>query len=283
MPTPPKELANWIARIPEHVGEMPAESASPIEHYTRGANDAWNLLKYFDRTAKRTTVYRAPYERHLVRLRSLVLLALVETFERFLKELAAACVDHLASIVLDDRLSILSVRPSAVAAHFDEETIGKALCEGSTWLDSSEINTRFGRLLADHFGDPKFKFFPGGRADPDAWRRGAMDVLWQLRHSIAHNVGVITKSDAAKLRLLRRGPVAAPKMLQLTHSDVFCAKGFLDDLAQWSNGRVAARLAEVLTARHADDASLFAPQDRADGVAKVFQIDVIVAGAPGTP
>lgn len=279
MPKPTRDLAYWIGRIPEHVGEMPAESASPIEHYTRGANDALNLLGYFGRTAKRAKVYKAPYERHMVRLRSLVLLALVESFERFLKELAAACVDELAPIVLDDRLSTLSVHPAAVAAHFDEETIGKALCEGGVWLDSSTINSRFGKLLADHFGESKFRFFPEGKKDPDSWRRATMDVLWQLRHSIAHNVGVITKSDAAKLRLLRRGPVEGPKVLELTNGDVWYAKLFLDDLAQWSNGRVATRLAEVLTARHADDPSLFVPQERADDVARVFRVKVTVAGA----
>lgn len=283
MAKPNIDLAYWIARIPEHVGPMPTESASPIEHYTRGANDAWNLLGYFERTAKRTNVYKASYDRHLLRLRSLVLLALVETFERFLKEIAAACVDQLAPIVLDDRLSVLSIHAQAVASHFAEETIGKALCEGGTWLDSTAINTRFGRLLADHFGNPTFKFFPEGKNDPDAWRRGTMDVLWQLRHSIAHNVGVITKSDAAKLRLLRRGSVEAPKVLQLTNGDVWYAKLFLDDLANWSNGRVAARLADVLTARHTDDNSLFVPQERADAVAKVFRLSVTIAAALGTP
>jgi hypothetical protein len=110
-----------------------------------------------------------------------------------------------------------------------------------------------------------------------------MDVLWQLRHSIAHNVGVITKSDAAKLRLLRRGPVEAPKVLSLTNGDVWYAKLFLDDLTRWENGRVASRLAEVLTARHADDASLFMPQTRADAVAKTFRVSVTIAEAVGTP
>lgn len=283
MVKPKIDLAYWIARIPEHVGDLPPESASPIEHHRRGANDAWNLLGYFERTAKRAKVYEAPYERHVVRLRSLVLLALVEAFERFLKEVAAACIDELGAIVLDDRLSTLALHPQAIAAHFDEDTVGKALCEGSTWLDSTAINTRFTRLLADHFGDAKFKFFPDGKKDPDSWRRGTMDVLWQLRHSIAHNVGVVTKSDAAKLRLLRRGPVDAPKVLQLTNGDVWYAKLFLDDLARWGNERVATRLAEVLTARHADDPSLFVPQERADAVARVFRVPVLVAGASGKP
>lgn len=283
MASPKINFAERIARIPEHVGDMPAEAASPIDHYERGANDSWNLLRYFARTAERAQVQKQAFEGHLLRLRSMVLLALIETFERFLKELAAACVDQLAGIVLDDRLSVLSVHPRAVAAHFDEATIGKALCEAETWLDSTSINTRFGRLLADPFKDPTFKFFPTDRKDADFWRRGTMDILWQLRHSIAHNAGVITRSDAAKLRLLRRGPVTAPKVLQPTNGDIWYVKLFLDDLARWSNARVAERLVEVLTLLYTDDPSLFSPQERAEAVAKIFRVPVTIAGAVGAP
>lgn len=278
-----KDIHLRIAKFPDHVDLLPPESASPLEHYRRGANDAWNLLGYFERLAERARVYTSRYEAHAARLRSMVLLAQVEAFERYLKEIAAACVDELAPIVLDDRLTTLTIQASALPAHFHEETIGKALCEGLTWLDSSAINTRFGRLLADHFAGPTFKFFPDGKKDPDAWRRGTMDILWQLRHSIAHNVGVITMSDAAKLRLLRRGAVAAPRVLRLTSPDVWYAKNFLDDLAEWSNRRVAERLAEVLTGRYAEDSTLFAPQERADHLSKLFQVAVSVGGAQGVP
>jgi hypothetical protein len=284
MARPKINLQHWISRIPEHVEELPPESASPIEHYSRGANDTWNLLGYFERTAKRANVYKGPYERHLARLRSLVLLALVETLERFVKELAATCVNQVSNLVLDDRLSVLSVHSRAVAAHFEEEDLGKALAEGETWLDCDAITRRFRRLLADPFDESgKFFFFPNLKADPDFWRRGTMDILWQLRHSITHNVGVINRSDAAKLRLLRRGPVGAPKMLSLTNGDVWYAKLFLDELAEWSNGRVAARLAELLTTLHKDDPTLFVPADRAAELAKIMQVTVTVAGATASP
>jgi hypothetical protein len=284
MAKPKIDLADWIARIPEHVAELPPESASPIEHYTRGANDSWNLLRYFERTAERARVYKGPYERHLARLRSMVLLALVETFERFLKELAATCVAQVGTLVLDDRLSMFSVRSRAVAAHFQEGELGKALTESDTWLDSDEINKRFRRLLADPFEEGgKFWFFPNQKNDPDFWRRRPMDILWQLRHSITHNVGVITRSDAAKLRLLRRGIVAAPTVLSLTNVDVRYAKQFLDELAFWSNVRVARRLEELLTLLHQDDPTLFVPAVRAAELAKVMKVAVTVAGATASP
>lgn len=283
MTTPKVDLKYWIARIPEHVEDLPAESASPLEHYRRSANDSWNLLGYFERTSKRTKVRKGPYERHLTRLRSLVLLALVECFERYVKELAAVCVDQVGRLVLDDRLSVLSVHSRAIAAHFDEDGLGKALAEGDTWLDSDAITRRFRRLLSDPFEDGDFYFFPNKKADADFWRRGTMDILWQLRHSIAHNVGVITRSDAAKLRLLRRASVQAPKTLKLTNGDVWYVKLFLDELSEWSNGRVAARLGALLTTLHQDDPSLFAPAERASQLAQLMRVTVTVAGSTASP
>lgn len=253
------------------------------------ANGYWNLLRYFDR--KTMEGVAASRERHVVRLRSMVVLGLVETFERFLKETAAVCVDQLAGRVLDDRFSVLSVNAGAVAAHFEEKTLGKALCEADTWLSSRDINSRFGKLLADPFELPSFKLLPDPvhkwkdsekKKDPDQWRRTSIDILWQLRHSIAHNAGVITRSDAAKLRLLRRGAVDGHKILQLTNGDVWYVKLFLDDLASWANARIAARLAEVLTKIHGDDSTLFVSSDVADALAQLFREKVVVAGAVGT-
>lgn len=285
MTAPKIDLAKFIARIPDHVAELPPESASPIEHYKRGANDSWNLLKYFEAKAEQAGGYKGPYERHVAGLRSLILLALVEAFERFVKELAATCVDQAGRLVPDDRFSVFGhVNARAVAAHFEEATLGKALTEGDTWLDSEAINKRFRRLLADPFEDGgNFYFFPNLKKDPEFWRRGTMDILWQLRHSITHNVGVITRSDAAKLRLLRRGHVDAPRVLSLTNGDVWYAKLFLDELASWSNGRVADRLAELLTLLHHGDSTLFVPADRAVELAKIMQVSVTIAGATASP
>jgi hypothetical protein len=48
-----------------------------------------------------------------------VFISMVEAFERFIKELAAVCVDALASRVVDDRLKTLSIDPRSLAAHFE--------------------------------------------------------------------------------------------------------------------------------------------------------------------
>ena len=47
------------------------------------------------------------------RLLGMILVNLVETFERYLKETAAACVDHLGRYVLDDRFNAFKVQGSA--------------------------------------------------------------------------------------------------------------------------------------------------------------------------
>jgi hypothetical protein len=271
-----------VAAIPQHTEALPPESARPIEHYRRGVNDAWNLWQYFARNVQRANIYQTAYERHATRLRSMVLLSIIESFERYIKEVAAVCVDHIAPIVLDDRerFKEFMLRPSGITGHFADRSIGKALCEGQTWLDCDDIDRRFRRLLADPFDQGTFRFF-GQSTGPDGWRSKTADTLFQLRHVITHNISVITRSDAAKLSLLVKGRVDAPRILSPTEPDVRSAKRFLDDTVSWANRRVAERLAELLTKIHADNPSAFVAQERADLVTNQFTLVVTVAGAVG--
>ena len=73
----------------------------------------------------------------------MALVILVEAFERFLKEVAAECVDCLANFIVDDRFNAFKIQGSGLASHFGSGTLGKSLCESSTWLDCEEINDRF--------------------------------------------------------------------------------------------------------------------------------------------
>ena len=280
-PTLPS-LAQLVAAIPQHTDALPPESARPIEHYRRGANDAWNIWQYFSRNVQRANIYRTAYERHAVRLRSMLLLSVVESFERFIKEVAAVCVDHVAPLVLDDRdrFKEFTLRPSGIAGHFVDRSLGKALCEGQTWLDCDEIDKRFRRLLADPFEQGNFKLFGQPNA-PDGWRSNTADTLFQLRHVITHNISVVTRSDAAKLSLLVKQNVDAPRLLSPTEQDVRSAKRFLDETVVWINGRVGNRLAELLTKIQSDNAVAFVPQERANLVTNQFKIVLTVAGAVG--
>jgi hypothetical protein len=277
-------LEDRIFDIAGHVTPAARESESPIEHYKRASNDAWNLLLYIDRNVRRANVYPTVAEKHLARFRGMVLLSLIEAFERFLKELAGVCVDHVVSYVLDnsDRLSQLHARPADLAAHFASKSLGRGLCEGDTWLDCDEINKRFRRLLAEPFEKGGFEFFPkANKADRDRIR--VIETLWQLRHTLAHNLGMITRSDAAKLRLLVKANIDAPTVLSPKGADLWYVKNYLDGITEWSNGRVATALTDLLTELHKNDPTLFDPQARADELVKQVGVAVAIAGKTASP
>jgi hypothetical protein len=224
-------------------------------------------------------------DRHLGRLNGMALTTLIETFERFLKQVAAECVDCLADLVVDDRFNAFPVQGAALASHFGSGSAGKALCESSLWLDCKEINDRFRKLLADSFQVGDFYVFPKeGSQEPrtEQWRYGLMSLIWQLRHTSIHNVGVITKSDAVKLRVLAKKDVDAPRMLVPTRNDLRWLKMFLDDTAEDCNQRIGHRLADLLTTIHTASPSLIASQAMADRLASIFRLPLQVAGATGT-
>src|SRR5438094_670211 len=78
-----------------HVNPLPAEAA-PLSHYNRSSIDLWNLVLYIERNFGELPLQQAAVRRHMGRLHGMILVNLVETFERYLKEVAAACVDALA-------------------------------------------------------------------------------------------------------------------------------------------------------------------------------------------
>lgn len=286
MPRPPVDLPARIRDILRHVRPLPDEAKAPILHYRRTGADIWGSLAYLERAVSQGERYEAVVQRHLGRLYEMALVTLVETFERFLKESAAECVDCLANFVVDDRFNVFRISGSGLASHFGTGgTLGKSLCESATWLDCEEINDRFRKILSDPFqvgGEffylfPKQNQMPAGRQS----RFDPMNLVWQIRHTAVHNVGVITRSDAVKLRLWAREPVEAPRILSPTRADLNYLKRFLDETADDCNLRIGARLAELLTDLHRVTPSLFNPQEMADRVASVFRLPLETAGSRG--
>ena len=96
-----------------------------------------------------------------------------------------------------------------------------------------------------------------------------------------HNASVLTVSDAAKLRILGRVTIEAPRVLAPTLKDLGYVKSFLDETAEWCDDRVEKRLVEVLEKIHQSDHTLFDPQDRADRLSLAFRRGVTVAGRTG--
>jgi len=159
-----KGLDRLLASIPQHSEPLPPEASSPIQHYRLGANDAWNLLKYFE-----------------------------------------------------------------------------------------------------------------------YWRKDALDTLFQLRHTIAHNLAVVTSSDALKFRRLTRSNVPAPAVLSLTNGDIWYAKVFLDETVSWLNERIRDRVCVLMTEIHRLDATSFEPKETAAKVAAQFRWWCRDRGPTGVP
>lgn len=215
----------------------------------------------------------------------MVILSLVEAFERFVKETAALCIDHIAPLVRDDRLKDFKLTGDTLAAHFNEKSLGKSLCESVTWLDCENINLRFRRILAEPFNkDTKWHIFPTDKqVTGEGWRSETLDVIWQLRHTIVHNAGVITQSDGAKFRLLTQAKVNAPVVLWPEKSDVQNVKMFLDDTADVVNQRVVGRIGNLLTILLQNDRALFEPGTKAQELADLFRHPVTIDAVTAIP
>jgi hypothetical protein len=285
VPPPVIDFARKIKDILKHVEPLVDEARAPILHYRRTVADIWGMLDHVETAFGSSGIPEAVVDRHLDRLYLMAVVNLVETFERFLKEAAAVCVDHLAKLVVDDRFDGFPIQGSSLASHFGAETLGKSLCESSVWLDCSEINKRFRKLLSDPFGatGAPFDLFPTSRQQPsdECWRFEVMTLVWQIRHTTVHNVGVITRSDAVKLSVMAKEAVTPAVILAPTRADLVFLKQFLDDTTEVFNKRIAERLAALLTTIHAQAPTLLAPADVANRLTELFDLSVTIAGVAG--
>lgn len=100
---------------------------------------------------------------------------------------------------------------------------------------------------------------------------------------MVHNVGVITSSDAAKLRVLTRRTVQAPRSLAPTRDDLRFLKRFLDETAESCNARIGEALAGLLTAIDQDNPGLLDPTMVATELARAFGIPMTISMSSATP
>jgi hypothetical protein len=208
---------------------------------------------------------------------------LIESFERFLKELAALCIDSLVPFINDDRLDEFSAKGGQIAFHLTAGSVGKALCESDTWVTNRTTNERFKKLLKLPFGDNWENLFPEENQLPPGEREGArtLSILWQMRHTITHNVGVITGSDAGKFKMLVKGAVGPDRILNPGNHDIIYVKRFLTETAESVNARIGNRLAHVLSVLHSDNPALFDSLDRASAISRELGFSVTIDGAVG--
>jgi hypothetical protein len=226
MSRPRLDLHEKIRDILLHAEPLSPDVDVPIDHYQNASNDLLGLWTYLDRKIRTTGHYPAVLNRHMDQLNMMILVHQIESLERFFKDLAALCVDRLAPCVPDDRLNAFSASGGVLAAHLAVGSLGKALFESTLWLDCKEIRARFANLLGPMDGganwamDAHYEVFgpyPISRRRASAAHPRSpagtgtfesLDLLWQIRHTIIHNLGVITQSDALKLRRAARRPVA---------------------------------------------------------------------------
>jgi hypothetical protein len=285
VPRPPINLHQKVRAVLQHASPNFPEVGCPIKHFEQLTNSGEALIRYIVDHIHDDEVYPAGYDRHLAHLRTLVLAEFIESFEKFLKEVAAICIDHLAPYVVDDRFDEFMPRGARIAAFVNAGSIGKALCESDTWLSNKTVNDRFRSLLKDHpFGTFWEFLFPQGNQEPPAERKRAetLSILWQIRHTLAHNVGVLTHSDSMKFRILIRGNVPANCRLAPTTDDLRYIKRFLSETADNTNRRIGLRMAELLTQFHTEDLTLFIAQDKANEISRQFAMALTVDGQVGT-
>src|ERR1700677_1577895 len=99
---PPIDLREKILDILSHTEPLGPEAQSPISHYRLAVNSNFNLINYIEDHFVEGPYFPAIKADHMGHLRRFVLANLIETFERFIKELAAVCIDQLSGFVTDD-------------------------------------------------------------------------------------------------------------------------------------------------------------------------------------
>jgi hypothetical protein len=248
------------------------------------------LIDYIEDHISQGSYYQAIKAKHMGHLRRLILANLIETFERFIKELAAICIDQLSAFVTDDRYNAFTAKGNEIIAHFEAGSIGKALCESDTWLNNDVINTRFRKLLAPASKDSWEEYLlparnqgQGHSIDDQRKRAAILAILWQVRHNLTHNSGVLTGSDSMKLKVLTRRHVEKGRVLVPTEEDLRYVKRFFSETADDINMRVGTQLAILLGAIHAESPSLIDPATKAQELADIFALPMTVATAQADP
>ena len=282
---PPIDLNQKVRDLLTHTDPRSSGINAPLRNFEGRTNACFNLIKYIDDHISNQPVYEASYNRHRSLLNRMVLVSLVEAFERFIKETAIVCVDAIAPFTIDNRFDQFSPSGGSLASQFNAGSVGKAMCESDTWLNNHAINERFRHILKPHFGEPWDYLFPNEKQNPIAERGRAstLAILWQVRHNITHNSGVLTDSDGRRLTLMVKTKVASGSTLDPQLSDLRYVKRFLVETADHTNNRIGQRLALLLTERHQEDPTLFVPQKQADSISTAFQQPLAIAGFAGTP
>ena len=138
-------------------------------------------------------------------------------------------------------------------------------------------------MLEPPFEDGNFALIEQLTSGTILGKQEILSVLWQLRHSIVHNFGVVTQSDAVKLSRLCKRQINGDVQLDIRRTDFWYVKLFIMEFAEAANSKVHTELQNVLTNHFmtsSDDADKLT---KAQEVANLFGITTNVGGQTGTP
>ncbi len=280
MPTP-SQYGQYIQDIPLRDEVDCAEI--PIKHFQNSVAHAMRLVDYLLDLKKKTPVYAKGFDRHLKAVSALAFFQMVAAFERLLKELAAVCVDEIAPLCTDDRFKEFRIRGEDATSHIHDQTVGRALCESQLWHNTNDVNDRFREVLKSIGNLQAFTLFDKNVAGTLRSEVKTIRVMFQLRHTIAHNLGSLTRTDAGKLQRLLGQHRVGPKELDIDRKHVFYLQQFLSPLAVEINRSVAIRLGQNLTEFHGISPALIDHIDRSKALAKLFNSRFIISGHTELP
>jgi hypothetical protein len=123
----------------------------------------------------------------------------------------------------------------------------------------------------------------GPSKDDREKRAATLAILWQVRHNLTHNSGVLTGSDSMKFKVLTRRSVEKDRILVPTEADLRYVKRFFSETADDINDRVGKQLAALFTAIHAESPPLVDPRTKAQELANIFAISMTIATARADP
>ncbi len=118
MARPPIDLHQMVRQLLQHTLPLLPEADCPIDHFDASGSIGTSPINYIANHIDPRTVNPGVYGRHMGQLRRMVLAELIESFERFLKEVASVCVDFLAPYTLDDRFDEFAPRRAEQIAAF---------------------------------------------------------------------------------------------------------------------------------------------------------------------
>jgi hypothetical protein len=114
-------------------------------------------------------------------------------------------------------------------------------------------------------------------------RSQLISAVFQLRHRLVHNLGVVTESDATKLRQILQAPINGKKVLSPSSKNVKQVKSLLDETARQINERMSLRLSELLSTLQQGNYLSIDPASKAKSLATLFGVSVTVSGHTASP